>query len=205
MAATLYAWPGTSAGFANAYCAVSDGDTYFASRLGADAWTDASTDEKKQALVSATRMIDRQRWAGTSTSGTFPYSTLAWPRSGVTDKYGDSVSATGLPADIITGTEELALALLEDESAQDTASAGTNTKRVKAGQVEVEFFKPTLGQLGRFPLIVQELLGQFLAGANSSSAGVVSGDDRQSYFDVIVSDDPDVAVDNTFSPLDVFP
>lgn len=204
MAVTLNAWPGTSGALANSYDTVANATTYFTGRLGADAWTDATNDQKAQALISATRMIDRQRWAGTRSTD-FPYSELQWPRDGVTDKYGDAVDGDTLPDDLVTGFYELALALLEDEAVQDTPAGGSNTKRVKAGSVEVEFFRPTLGAVGRFPQIVQELLSQFLAGAAASAGGIVSGDDRLSYFDVIVSDDPDVAVDNTFGVLDVMP
>jgi hypothetical protein len=164
---------------------------------------DATTDQQKQSLISSTRMIDRQRWAGTQV--VYPYSELAWPRSGVTDKYGNAVASDALPDDLTTGFYELALSLLEDEAIQDTPAGGSNTRRVKAGSVEVEFFRPTLGALGRFPQVVQELLSQFLAGASSAVGGIVSGDDRVSYFDIIVSDDPDVAVDNTFGMLDVLP
>lgn len=209
MTVTVTPWPGTSGAAANSYASVSDADAYFATRLGASGWTSltgsAGTDTKGQALITATRMIDRQRWAGVPATGNNVNSSLAWPRSGVTDKYGDAVTSTGLPTDLVIGCEELALSLLEDESVQDTVAGGSNTKRVKAGQVEVEFFRPTLGVLGRFPQVVQELLSQFLAGAGSVAGGVVSGDDRKSYFDIIVDDDPDVAVDNTFGVIDVFP
>lgn len=197
MAVTVTAWPGTSGAAANSYDTVANATTYFSGRLGADAWTDATTDQKGQALITATRMIDRQRWAGTQVD--YDNSDLAWPRSGVTDRYGNSVASDAIPEDLMIGFYELALSLLEDESVQDTPAGGSNTKRVKAGSVEVEFFRPTLGVLGRFPQVVQELLAQFLAGANSNTGGLVSGDDRVSYFDV--TDD----IDNTFGVLDVLP
>jgi hypothetical protein len=204
MAITVVAWPGTSAGEANSYDTVANVNSYMLGRLGADAWTDAATDLRNQAVVSATRMIDRQSWQGTR-SEDFPYSPLAWPRDGVVDRYGNDVDGDTLPDDFVVGFYELVLALLEDEAVQDVPAGGSNTKRVKAGQVEVEFFRPTLGVLGRFSQIVQELLGQYLSGARGGSGGIISGDDRLSYFDVIESDDPDVAVDNTFGVGDVIP
>lgn len=205
MSVTVTAWPGTSGAAANSYDTVANATVYFNGRLGADAWTAADTATKGQALISATRMIDRQRWAGTKNTSADVNSDLAWPRSGVTDKYGNSVSSTAIPDDLMIGFYELALSMLEDETVQDTPAGGSNTKRVKAGSVEVEFFRPTLGALGRFPQVVQELLAQFLGGASSNTGGLVSGDDRKSYFDIVVDDDPDVAIDNTFGVLDVLP
>lgn len=171
---TLTAWDDADA---NSYASVADADAYFLARLGSASWT--GTEPKKAALISATRMIDRQMWQGTPTEDD---QDLAWPRSGVVDRYGTAMADDELPADFVLGFYELALALLEDETVQDTQQ-GSNTKRVKAGQVEVEFFRSTLGLLGKFPQIVNDLLAQFLGGATGAAGGLVSGDCRESFFD----------------------
>lgn len=43
----------------NAYLTVSEADGYFANRLYSDAWTNATADQKAQALIMASRRIDR--------------------------------------------------------------------------------------------------------------------------------------------------
>jgi len=184
MTVTVTVWPDAAA---NSYTDVATADTYFEVRLGAASWTAATTDQKGQALISATRMIDRQMWQGAVYDAATPQP-LQWPRTGVVDKYGTAVATTTLPGDLVLGCMELALALLEDESNQDAYEGGSNVRRVKAGSVEVELFRPTLGLQGRFTTIVTELLGQFMASPwteASFSSGQLDSDgcDRESYFD----------------------
>lgn len=177
MAITFIAWPTDDA---NSYSSVADADAYFVARLNATDWTGAVTATKQSALITATRMIDRQTWQGTPTVTDQP---LAWPRSGVVDRYGNTMADDELPADFVLGFYELALALLQDDALQDTSTQGTNTKRVKAGQVEVEFFRSTLGLVGKFPNVVNDYLAQFLGGATGAEAGLAEGTDRCSFFD----------------------
>jgi hypothetical protein len=192
MAVVVIDWP-TTPHTANSYVSVATANTYFNLRLDPDAiWSAATTDLKGQAVITATRMIDRQRWQGTVTTATDP---LQWPRTGVHDKYGNALSSTTLPSDLVLGCYELAYGLLQDSTLQNQAVAGSNTKLLKAGSVEIQYFRSTIGQVGKFPQIINELLAQFLAG--SVSTGVASGADRTTQF----PDDQMDIVDDLGNPI----
>ena len=126
--------------------------------LGA-AWATALNQE--QALVSATRYIDRQTWQGEQTDP--GVQELEWPRTEVTDKYGDPVNDALVPVEIFQASIMLAAMFIQDASLFGEADTGSNTRKIKAGSAEVEFFKPEGGT--RFPDAVQDLVGQFLAAA----------------------------------------
>jgi hypothetical protein len=145
----------------NSYIDATDADTHFLHALHAASWTSASPSTKDSALVTATRMIDRQQWRGSKTSES---QTLLWPRSGVTYPDGDAVDSVSVPQFILDATCELALALIEDIEVQSNSSTGSNISRLKAGSAEIEYFSSV--QHGtRFPTIVHELLRFFLAGS----------------------------------------
>jgi len=170
---------------------VGDADDYFAARLGATAWTGATTLAKQQGLVSAFRMLNRAQWSGSQTvSG----QDGAFPRDSASCR-GTAVPDGTTPDNIALGQFELALALLEDEGIQDNVSQGSNLKRAKAGSAEVEFFRPTIGT-GRdlkFPVVVQQLVGCYLAGAGAFNAPFADGTnpanvDERSAFDSCTDD-----------------
>ena len=161
---------------------------YFLASPHAAAFQAASSDTQKQYLVTATRMLDRQRWVGTRTDTATPQP-LEWPRTGVPSKEGISFPDDEVPLDIILGSYELANALLGDAAVQSSQDSGSNTKRAKrkVGDLEIEdeYFRPTFGGLaGRFPTIVQELVGCFLAGGlGSEDLSFISGTDVTTIFD----------------------
>lgn len=163
----------------NTYISRANATLYFEGALHGASWVAATDTVKDQALVTATRMLDRQRWQGSKYDSE---QALAWPRSGVTDREGNSIDETAVPQDILDATCELALSLIIDSDVQNSSSSSQNIKRVQAGSASVEYFRPTFG--GRFPTIVQELVGYLLS---SSAAGLLepwaSGTDVESYFD----------------------
>lgn len=149
--------------------AVTDADGYFGARLGAALWTAGTTLTKQQALVSATRMLDRRAvFSGTKTVDS---QALAWPRDSAT-KCGVAVTDGTIPDDIVYGTFELALQLLADAEIQNAANNGSNVKSVRAGSAGVEFFVPTAtsGDASIFPTPVMELVHCYLDSASDSSA-----------------------------------
>lgn len=155
---------------------------YFLAAIHASAWDAAEQTSQLKALVTATRMLDRQRWKGEKTS---PGQTLDWPRTGVTDDEGAAVAPGTVPLAIEHATYELANALLADVTVQTQLDAGSNVRRTVdqvsvegavSERTEREYFRPTLGFRGRFPTIVQELVRQFLSGGTLTSV-IVSGTD----------------------------
>lgn len=154
-------------------------DEYFKASVNASEWSAASQANQKKAMVSTARTFNQQRWKGTKTDLVTPQP-LAWPRTGVTDKDGQAVSDSVTPTDIIEGSYEYALYLLKNPSAQDLANTDENIKRLKAGSVELERFKPISGP--RFPNKVQELVGFYLAGSGVSSGAEAFGTDGESIY-----------------------
>lgn len=153
--------------------------TYMAARLGADDWDDASATDKKKAMVSATRWIDRARWQGAQTDGDTPQP-LAFPRTGLTDCDGNAVADTWTPD---AAAYELALVLLGDASVPESVDSGSNIKKLKAGPAELEYFKGTTGRVSRFPTIAHELLRCFLEGAGGIGGAWASDTVAESAFD----------------------
>lgn len=123
------------------YGSEADVKTRLSGRLGTTVYDDASSNDKKKAHVQATRWIDRERWSGQPTDLVTPQP-LAYPRTGLTDCDGNAVDSGTLPDEVFFATSELILILLGDNTATSSSSTGTNTKRVAAGSVNVEFFRP---------------------------------------------------------------
>jgi hypothetical protein len=64
---------------ANTYASLSDATTYFGDRLFSDTWNNATADQKTQALLWATKVLDtRVQWKGVRSSG---LQALDWPRT----------------------------------------------------------------------------------------------------------------------------
>lgn len=164
------------------YGTEADANLYWSAGLGdsADAWAVNSTgDTHKQALVAATRLLDRMPWVGAPVGIPQIDVVLQWPRTGV-----DGVDSLTVPDLIIKGCYELAAALLLDSSLQTQSTTGSNVKRVVADTVEVEFFSGTLGIDGPLPKQVMDLVGKYLAGSTAGTGGALAfGVDAESQFD----------------------
>lgn len=156
---------------------VADADAYFAARLEATDWTGATADQKAQGLVTAFRMINRgPRFSGTKTVDS---QEGEWPRNSATCN-GAAVTDGTTPDDIANGQFELALALLSDATIQDSPGAGSNVRVAQAGSARVEFFRPTIGSIGRdtrYPQVVHEILSCYFAGSTASLGIFVDGVD----------------------------
>lgn len=129
----------------------------------------ATADQQAKALVEATRMINRQGFID-------PVTTFA-----LRDAF---VDAEAQPI-FQWAAYELAPLLLSDPDLKANPTSGSNVASVGAGPAQVSFFRPTLGQTGRFPTIIKELLGAYLSGSVSSADGVANsyGTDGESAFD----------------------
>lgn len=147
----------------NSYVSLTEAETYFEDAIHASNWFLEGGILKSKALVTATRMLEREIWAGSKTVST---QTLSFPRTDLIKADGTIVDSSTIPQEIKDAQCELALALINDSTIQSNATTGSNIKRVDAGGVEVEFFQPTKGF--KFPTIVQKLVGQFLGSAAGS-------------------------------------
>ena len=162
-----------------AYSDVETADLYMAASLSTENWDAASDDTKGKALVTASRLLDRQLWRGTKTGTGSPAQVLAWPRTGtgVTGVEDDVI-----PEGIINGSIELARYLLDGVDVQNEQNISQKISSMRAGSVALTFFRGAEGVAYRFPLIVQELVGPYLAGSGTSLAvgAIASGVDGES-------------------------
>lgn len=134
---------------------------YLAARIGTSKWDAKDDTGKSQVMVTVARYLNRKRWKGAKTSDSQP---LAHPRAGV-EIDGVEIDDSVIHADVLAASYELCLILSDDPSIESATGTGSNVRRAKGGKAEVEFFRPTAGTFleSRFPTIVQELLGPFLA------------------------------------------
>src|SRR5690606_2106620 len=114
------------------YVSVAEVDTYAAGSLTADAWSALVADDKARVLVSVTRWIDSECWQGEKVD---PAQPLAWPRT------------VGDIATIELAVTQLAVLVAANPTLPDqsmglvTVAADGGTKRLKAGSVELEYFR----------------------------------------------------------------
>lgn len=165
----------------DAYASNQIADDYMAAQISSagTAWRAASETDQDRALVSATRLIDRQTWQGTRDDQYFP---LAFPRSGLVDADGAAVDAYSVPQRVVDACCELAAALLDGSAVQDQASTESLTQSLSAGSVSISYFRSAEQTAGRFPQPVQELIGLWLTGASILLVGAATGTDEESAF-----------------------
>lgn len=150
------------------YATVAEADEYLAADFTATAWrAETDEDQKSRALVTATRLLDRQTWPGEKADEFQP---LAWPRTGVTG-YDDYE----VPQAVIDACCLLAKYIHEGSTLETSPTTANNTKRLKAGSAEIEYFFP-LSNGTRLPLPVMELLAGLLGAAGSSVSAAQSFD-----------------------------
>lgn len=167
----------------DSYSTLEYADLYLQANFLASAWFDLTQDQRGSALVTATRLLDRQCWLGdpTGLSGQL----LMWPRmntgvEGVTDDV--------VPQGIVDGCVELAFAITDGNEAVNNQVPGVQKIRdLGAGSVNISYFRLAEGaaaQTNRFPLPVQELVGKYMCGAGAGlDALVTSGTDGVSVTD----------------------
>jgi len=101
----------------NSYVTVANADDYFETRIDSANWDSASNNDKEDALVTATQIIDNNPWIGSAVSSS---QALAWPRKNA--RYYDlrmgqeiSISDSTVPDLVKIGVYEQALHLLNNE------------------------------------------------------------------------------------------
>lgn len=153
----------------NSYVTLAEATTYLGDVIGADSWAFLDADTQTKALLTAFNLLERQLWQGEAVGA------VDWPRTGVIDCAGDPVDDATVPEDIKSAQIELAYALTVDPSLAGKTTTADNTKRLKAGSAEIEFFNTDGSDNfapGRFPANVMELIKCFTqaAGGGAGSA-----------------------------------
>jgi len=162
------------------YSDVATANTYFNGSTQFTDWDPFTDDEKSRGLVSSTRLIERQQWLGeVEVEG----QALAFPRTGLNDCQGDTVTAAESLVIATEASQLLALDILEGDDVETNISTEDLTKRLKAGSVEIENFRAQLGTSTRFSLDVMELIGCFLAGSSAIAGSISTGTDGEALDD----------------------
>ena len=115
----------------NSYVSITEANNYFEDRVNTEAWDISNI--QSEALVTATGILNRLTWSGTSSGFSNATYKLAWPRgitftdplSGSTQSLIDSRSATSagtIPQDIKDATCELAYHLIINTTLLDNTS-----------------------------------------------------------------------------------
>lgn len=150
----LNATPGAST--ANSYVTVAEADEYFMSMFGRSLWAQTSDEDKKAALITASRNLDMYfDWFGLKTAQA---QSLDWPRVGVLDKSGLVYDFDVIPMAIKIATLELAFYVLSHGGLSFEDSL---IDRVKVGSIDVEFSKGTATKgLPGYVVSLVEFLGE---------------------------------------------
>lgn len=156
-------------------------DAYLDAASHADSWRALSDeDTKARYLVTATRIFNRQRWKGNKVATDQP---LAFPRENMGITPEPVLNEDDIPVDVVNASIELALALVDGAEVQSNATTADRVHSMSAGSVSITNYRdadiPT-----RFPLIVQELLRDYLAGAGAVFASRANGVDGETIFPV---------------------
>ena len=177
------------------YEALAAANTYFQTVLTGASWSAATTSDRIKALVQSTLIFDRSRWRGAPTepiSKTQPQPAntqpIAWPRTGVTDRDGVEIADDTVPLDILNGYYEMANVVLGDIAVLTQVNSGSNVRRTRVKEKvdvietenEIEYFIPTIRYATKFPTIVQDYIGFYLASSVSNTAAFAGGTDLES-------------------------
>lgn len=159
----------------NAYVDRDDANTYFEGRASTAAWDAAFNDAKDKALVNATDLLERLKWAGAKgmTPAGALTQALAWPRRWAPTLEADAApefvavdfidtsvayySELTIPRPIVRACCELALVILTAGTTDIFASDLKRVKRKKVDALETEFFdsQDALRGISRYPHVLQ--------------------------------------------------
>jgi hypothetical protein len=122
----------------NSYAIATSADDYFATRLGSDAWDNASSTDKDSALVSASLELDNNNFIGQAVSTD---QALAWPRNNATlyDNrmwFNKTYGNTEIPIELIVAVYEQALHILENSEAVSSGPA-VNYENISVGSISL--------------------------------------------------------------------
>ena len=134
----LVATPGASD--ANTYCTLEDATQYHDNHpQGGMAWTASAVEQKRRALLQATRLLDAHVvWTGYAAS---TGQALSWPRDGMYDRNDYGVDARVIPPALRDATAEFARHLLHatDDRTADSSVVSSGIRELVAGPVELTF------------------------------------------------------------------
>jgi hypothetical protein len=146
----------------NSYATVAEADAYFVDRLDVAAWVNASSDEKAQALVTATSQLDLMEWVGIAVSVD---QALAFPRVGsyYEPRVGMEVELTStVPTRIVKATYELAYHFLNNDGILDDTGSVVDLQIASISLTKVR-------NANSLPAVVKKLVAPLRLNGGSSA------------------------------------
>jgi hypothetical protein len=140
----------------SSYATVAEADAYFEDRLDVAAWVSASSTQKAQALITATKFLDEFEWTGIAVSES---QALAFPRIGTYFDprigYEIDLDSTTTPTRIVTATYELAYHLINNDGLLDDTGS---VKSLSIGSINLQVVLPANKIPGNVKRIIKPLL-----------------------------------------------
>ncbi len=133
---------------ANSFISLSDAKDYIAGSIDQDAWNELSDTQRQQHLVTASRMLNIESYSGIKQTTS---QALEWPRTGIVDHYGKSV--TGVPQRLKDAVCELVLWNLKDKMLDQFELESLTSYKVGPLDLGIK-----AGAYKKLPLQVTELL-----------------------------------------------
>lgn len=153
----------------NSYVTVAEADTYFETRIDAANWVSATDEVKESALVTATALIDENRWIGYAVSSS---QVLAWPRSDASyydPKLGRAITVAEdeVPSRVKIAVYEQALHLVDNE---DVLTGKTQTfESISVGSISLSDSNNDVKVTPfRSPLVMKNITCLLVNGGNNS-------------------------------------
>lgn len=146
MAITLVVETGAGLHNANSYVSLDAANEYNANHPHADTWQTVGTEDKKRAILLATRLLDSEvEWHGTPVKNTDTSvvagdrQRLRWPRSGAHDLDGNAVNQKEIPEWLKEATSELARHVANTDRTAEPETRGYS--RMEVGDLKVDIDK----------------------------------------------------------------
>lgn len=126
---------GTGLANSDSYISLVDAESYIASSFFIGEWSDLNSTQKENLLKTSSMYLDSfYSWYGEKAVET---SGLRWPRSGVEDADGISISSSTIPNKIKWATVEMAIYLASSNLLEESDSRGIDS--VKIDVIEITF------------------------------------------------------------------
>lgn len=130
---------------ANVYATLAAADAYHEAHAHGATWREATVEAKQRALLTATRLLDQHVvWGGAATAAT---QRLAWPRTGLLDMHGQTLSSTTIPDRIAEATAELARQLLAADRTADSEIQAKGLTSLTVGAIAMTFKEAQVAQV----------------------------------------------------------
>ena len=144
----------------NSYTTLAEANTYFAGRLGGEAW--GAVENKSIALITATSELDKLNYYGSKTNTN---QALKFPRSGIRDEDMVLFDEDQIPTPVKRATCELALYLSENSETLDSGGDLSEFKSLTLGNNEIAILPAGSGSRSQLPSRVRSLLSLLISPA----------------------------------------